>query len=288
MNATGPDRFSTPADDGDWVTPQTLLFVPGDRPERFAKAAATGADAVIIDWEDSVRAANKVAARNATQSWLLARRGYVRVNAWGTADFDADLDMLAGLSSCRNGLAAIVLPKAENSRQVDDLIERMPSKVKVIALIESAVGLLAASSIAEHSAVALLAFGNLDFAADCGLTVEGPAEWELLPARAQLTYASRAAGLPGPIDGVTADVADERSVHADSTRAVRLGFSGKLCIHPRQVPIVTKAFAPAIEQIEWATRILNSVSEGVGLVDGTMVDRPVILRAQQILSRSTR
>jgi citrate lyase subunit beta/citryl-CoA lyase len=147
-------------------------------------------------------------------------------------------------------------------------------------------GLAAAAAIAAHPAVCLLAFGNLDFAADCGMTVEGPLELELLPARAHLSYISRAAGLPGPIDGVTADVSDDQSVLADARRGAKLGFSGKLCIHPRQVPVVAGAFRPSTDQVLWARRILASISEGVALVDGAMVDRPVVLRAQHIMDRA--
>lgn len=269
-------------------TPRTFLFVPGDRPERFDKATAAGADAVIIDLEDSVTAANKATARSAIQSWLTTGRAYVRVNPARTADFAADLDMLTAVASSVNGLAGVVLPKAEQPDDIEHLVAQLNPEVRVVALIESAIGLLGAAALAAHPAVELLAFGNLDFAADCGLTVEAPLELELLPARAHLSYVSRAAGLPGPIDGVTPDVTNDQAAEHDAARAVRLGFSGKLCVHPRQVPIVTQAFAPAPDQVEWAKRILSSISEGVGLVDGAMVDRPVMIRAQQLLDRAGR
>ena len=269
-------------------TPRTFLFVPGDRPERYDKAVAARPDAVIIDLEDSVTATNKAAARTAIKTWLATGRAYVRINPARTADFFADLDMLAAVTSAANGLTGVVLPKAESLDDIDHLVGKLTPGIKVIALIESAVGLLGAAALAAHPAVELLAFGNLDFAADCGLTVEGPQELELLPARAHLSYVSRAAGLPGPIDGVTPDVTNDRAAEEDAARAGRLGFSGKLCVHPRQVPIVDNAFTPSLEQVQWAHHILNSISEGVGLVDGSMVDRPVILRAQQILNRTNR
>lgn len=265
-------------------TPRTLLFVPGDRPDRFGKAVASGADAVILDLEDSVSPANKAKARTAVRSWLSSNRAFVRVNPAGTEDGEADLRTLASVT----GVSALVLPKAEGPEDVDRAIERIRPSINVVALIESAAGLLAATAIAGHPAVALLAFGNLDFAADCGLTVEPPLELELLPARAQLTYISRASGLPGPVDGVTANISDDQSAAEDSLRAVRLGFSGKLCVHPRQVPVVARAFAPSAQQVNWAERILASVSEGIALVDGAMVDRPVILRAKDILARAAR
>jgi citrate lyase subunit beta / citryl-CoA lyase len=264
--------------------PTTLLFVPGDRPERFDKAVASGADAVIIDLEDSVPAANKATARSAAVSWLASNQAFVRVNPARTDECAADLRML----SSAKGVSTLVLPKAESPGDIDHLLEQLELHPQVVALIESAAGLAAAAAIAAHPAVALLAFGNLDFAADCRMTVEGPLELELLPARAQLTYASRAAGLRGPIDGVTPDVSNDDAALEDSLRAARLGFSGKLCVHPRQVPVVAGAFAPSSEQIDWAKRILASVAEGVALVDGAMVDRPVILRARNIMGRAGR
>lgn len=91
--------------------------------------------------------------------------------------------------------------------------------------------------------------------------------------------------MPGPIEGVTANVSKDDEALEDALRAARLGFSGKLCVHPRQVPVVAGAFAPSAEQVDWAQRILASVAEGVALVDGAMVDRPVILRARSIMDR---
>jgi citrate lyase subunit beta / citryl-CoA lyase len=264
------------------LTPRTLLFVPGDRPDRFDKAAAAGAHGVIIDLEDSVPAQHKEQARAATAAWLARATAWVRVNPSGTDDFLVDLDRCASAP----GLAGIVIPKAERTQDLDRLAERVGPAVPVIAMIESARGLLAAEAIAGHPSVQLIAFGNLDFAADCGLSVDSPDELELLPARTHLSVVARAAGIPGPIDGVTADVRNPSAAARDAARAARLGFSGKLCVHPSQVPVVHQAFAPSADQITWAQRILGAVSEGVGVVDGAMVDRPVLLRAQQILDRA--
>jgi citrate lyase subunit beta/citryl-CoA lyase len=263
-------------------TPTTLLFVPGDRAERFDKAVASGADAVIIDLEDSVPPAAKTRARAAVASWLAHHRAYVRVNPARTGDFSDDVEMLGSAE----GVAGLVLPKAEAPDDVDRLQEGVRSDAPIVALIESAAGLVGAAAIAAHPRVALLAFGNLDFAADCGMTVTGPEELELLSARSHLVHVSRAAGLPGPIEGVTADVSTDDAALRDSLRAVRLGFSGKLCVHPRQVPVVAGAFAPTAEQVAWAEQITASVTDGVALVDGAMVDRPVILRARNVLARA--
>jgi citrate lyase beta subunit len=260
---------------------RSLLFVPGDRPDRFEKASSSGADAVIIDLEDSVRPAAKTAARDAVRTWLGpgGGRAWVRINAAPDEHHEADLEALAGAE----GLLGVVLPKAEDPARVDDVVRRM-GEVAVLALVESATGLLAAERLARHPAVKLLAFGNLDFAEDCGITVSDPDEPELLPARSHLVLVSRAAGLGAPVDGVTADLRRGDPIRRDATRAARLGFGGKLCVHPSQVPEVHAAFAPTPEQVAWATTILGSVREGVGVVDGAMVDRPVILRARRILS----
>jgi citrate lyase subunit beta/citryl-CoA lyase len=263
-----------------------MLFVPGNRPERFAKAVASGADAVIIDLEDSVPPVERPTARSAVECWLVDNRAFVRVNPAGTPDFDLDLEMLAKANI--GGLEAIVLPKAEAAADVDAALRGAGADVPVVALIESAAGLAAAAQVAAHPAVALLAFGNLDFAADCGITVESPLELELLPARAQLAYVCRAAGLPGPIDGVTPQVHDDQALDVDVARAVRLGYAGKLCVHPRQVPRVAQAFVPSTDQVDWARRVLSAVTDGVAMVDGAMVDRPVLLKAREIVARYER
>jgi citrate lyase subunit beta / citryl-CoA lyase len=197
------------------LTPRTLLFVPGDRPDRFDKAAAAGADGVIIDLEDSVPAQHKEQARAATAAWLARATAWVRVNPCGTDDFLVDVDRCTAAP----GLAGIVVPKAERTQDLDGLTDRVGPAVPVIALIESARGLLAAEAIARHPSVQLIAFGNLDFAADCGLSVESPDELELLPARTHLSVIARAAAIPAA---------------RDAARAARLGFSGKLCVGQRE------------------------------------------------------
>ncbi len=269
-------------DDTIAASPRTLLFVPGVRPDRYDKAVASGADAVIVDLEDSVPATGKDAARASVASWLETGRAWVRVNSATSAEVARDLAALAG----RPGLLGVVVPKAEGAETIDTVVDATGGRTRVIALVESARGLLHAPELAEHPHVDLLAFGNLDFAEDCAMSVESAEELELLPARTHLVVASRAAGIPGPIDGVTADVRDAAAAQRDAERAVRLGFSGKLCVHPSQVSAVHQALRPTTEQIAWARRILSSLTDGVGVVEGAMVDRPVLLRAQRILSRA--
>ena len=262
--------------------PRSMLFVPGDRPERFDKAVASGADAVILDLEDSVAADLKDFARASVRSWLQAGQAWVRINPPGSDFHEVDL---AALASCP-GVVGVVVPKAEDPADLDRIADLL-SDIPHIALVESARGLLAATTLANHPAVRQLAFGNLDFAADCQMTVSTPDELELLGARTHLVVACRAAGLPGPIDGVTSNVTDPSAAETDARRGADLGFSGKLCVHPSQVAAVHRAFSPTAEQVAWARHILGSVSEGVAAVDGQMIDRPALLRARRILSRAT-
>jgi citrate lyase subunit beta/citryl-CoA lyase len=236
---------------------------------------------VIIDLEDAVRPERKERARTAAAEWLERGRAWIRLNPLGTREALLDLDRCAAAP----GVAGLVVPKSESTSDLDRLVEEVGPDLPLIALIESARGLLAAGSIAAHPGVRLLAFGNLDFAADCGLPVTGPDEPELFPARLQLTVVSRAAGLPGPVDGVTAEIRDMNVTAHDAAWAAGLGYSGKLCVHPAQVPVVNDAFAPPADQVEWATRVVEAVTGGVAVIDGRMVDRPVLTRARQILGR---
>ena len=256
---------------------RSYLFVPGDRPERFDKAWASVADEIILDLEDAVTPENKARARDAVAGWLDgARPIWLRVNAVDTEWFADDL-RLAG----EPGVAGVMLSKAEViPGELASLYQARG--VGVIALIETALGLARLQQLATASAVQRLAFGALDFQADLG--IEGDDE-ELLFFRSQLVWQSRLAGLQPPVDGVTVAVSDADAVTRDTRRARRLGFGGKLCIHPRQLEMVHVAFAPDDAQRAWAQRVLAALEAGgAGAValDGKMVDRPVALKAQRI------
>ncbi|MBY4568706.1 CoA ester lyase [Gordonia sihwensis] len=256
----------------------TLLFVPGDRPERFEKAAAAGADLVVVDLEDAVPAANKEKARAEAAAWIAAGHTCaVRINAADTEHFDADVSALAGSG------AAIMLPKAEDPAAAARLADTTGSAV--IALIETARGVLAAASIASAPGVVRLAIGTFDLAAQLGVD---PTDTEALAAsRGALVLASAAAGLTGPVDGVTGSVDDPDRVRADVAYARRLGFAGKLVIHPKQLDPTSSAFAPSADDIAWARRIIEALgTDGVAVVDGQMVDKPVVDRARSILDRA--
>jgi citrate lyase subunit beta/citryl-CoA lyase len=255
---------------------RSWLFVPGDRPERFAKASAAGADAVIIDLEDAVPAASKNAAREHARQWLRAGHpAYLRINASGSAWCGEDL-ALAGLAK------GIMLPKAE---QAGDIARVMAAGAPcVLPLIESALGMWQAHALASQPGVQRLVFGNIDFALDLGIS--GEEDEPLLHFRSQLVLVSRVAGIQPPVDGVTTSFNEEDVLRRDSLRAKRMGFGGKLCIHPRQVAAVNLAYAPTVLEIEWARQVEQAAAAADGAavsLHGKMIDRPVILRAQEIL-----
>lgn len=262
----------------------TWLFVPGDRPERFDKAAAAGADVVVLDLEDAVAPADKAIAREAVVAWLDGVPGMgvtscvVRINAAPERAGD-----LAALTRLRGGRpVTVMVAKAEAPEELVELLGRFPPGSTAVALLETARGILAAPAIATVPGVVRLAIGTFDLAAELG--VDPDEDEALAPARGALVLASAAAGLAGPVDGVTGAVDDADRITADTTRSRRRGFAGKLCIHPRQVPVVRAALAPGAEEVRWAERVVAAGEGAVALVDGRMVDKPVVDRARRILA----
>ena len=259
---------------------RSYLFVPGDRPERFAKACASGAHAVIVDLEDAVAPENKAAARAAVAAWLHPDHPViVRINAADTGWFREDC-ALAG----RPGVAGIMLPKAERLEDIAAL--RAAGAPAVLPLIETAVGYDQARALAGAAGVQRLVFGSIDFQLDLGITGEDEA---LLAFRSGLVLASRLAGIAAPVDGVSTALDDPARLAADAARARQLGFGGKLCIHPKQVPGVNAAFSPSEAEVGWAKRVLEAAGRANGAavaVDGKMVDRPVLLRARAVLDEA--
>lgn len=255
----------------------SLLFVPGDRPERFAKAVQAGADLVILDLEDAVHPEQRAQARQNIVAWLgSGGRACVRINPVDSAEYLLDLQALEGL----DGLVSLMLAKAD-APAVKDLSQRV--QVPIIALIESCHGVAQATEVAASPGVERIAFGHLDYAVDLGA---GPTPNAMLYARSILVQASRLAGLPGPIDGVTVSLEDHEVLTADTRHARELGMTGKLLIHPRQVAATHAAFRPAEAEISLAQRILQAATQGAVRVDGEMVDAPRIMRAQAILRRA--
>lgn len=263
--------------------PRTYLFVPGDRPERYAKALASGADAVVVDLEDAVLPAAKDAAREAVGRWLAdePRREHVvvRINDERTPWFDADLALL---KACR--AVAVMLPKAEQVATITRLREACPG-IFVLPLVESALGMLAAQALAGAPGVQRLVFGTIDYALDLDLG-DDPAALDA--GASHLTLVSRAAGLAAPVAGVSTAIDDEAALLADLARARRHGFGAKLCIHPRQVAPIHAALRPTEAELSWAHRVLQLAdgSSGALQLDGRMVDKPVIDRARRIVERA--
>lgn len=257
---------------------RSYLYVPGNRPDRFDKALAAGADAVIVDLEDAVPPAEKPAARAALSAWLKpAQPVIVRVNATDSPWFAEDLAACAA-----PGVAGVVLPKAEDiGADVVALCKR--SGAALLPLIETAAGMARAESVAATPCVQRLMFGTIDFQFELGIDGDGD---ELLAFRSRLVLASRLAGIQSPVDGPCTSWEDAALLDADCRRARRLGFGGKLCIHPRQVAAVNAAFSPAEAEVAWARRVVEAARGSGGAavaVDGRMVDRPVILKAERIL-----
>ena len=261
------------------LSPRSYLFVPGSRPDRFAKACAAGADAVVIDLEDSVAPADKATARAAIAAWLTpAQPVFVRVNVAMSECFHDDLK-LGG----KPGIAGVLLPKAERIEDICMVAGHFGPAVPILLQIETAQGFSIARGMAGVKGVQRLLFGSIDFQLDLGMAAE---EDELLYFRSQIVLASRLAGIQSPVDGVTTDINSPERVREDTLRARRLGFGGKMCIHPKQVPVVNECFAPTAEEESWAKRVVEAsaaVHGGATSVDGQMVDRPVLARAEKIL-----
>jgi citrate lyase subunit beta / citryl-CoA lyase len=264
------------------MLPRSYLFVPADRPERFAKALASGADLVIIDLEDAVAPADKAAARDALAPWLAgegrAARVALRINSVDTPWFEDDLRLAA-----QPGVAAVVLPKAERAADLARVRAAAP-QAALLPLIETALGVDRVREVANSPGVQRLLFGSIDLQLDMGIQGEGE---ELLMFRSQLVLASRLAQRASPVDGVCTALNDDAPLRDDALRARRLGFGGKLCIHPRQVATVNAAFSPQPEELAWAQRVVQAAEQAQGAavaVDGKMVDKPVLLRAQALLA----
>jgi citrate lyase subunit beta/citryl-CoA lyase len=233
---------------------------------------------VIVDLEDAVAPDAKAGARSALAEWLpqAPRPVLVRINAADTEWFAADLTLCA-----RANVGGILLPKCE---RVDDLqrIAAACPGVPLHPLVETAHGLWNALALAQAQGVRSLLFGSLDFQADLGIGDD-----DLLHARSQLVLVSRVAGIAAPIDGVTQAIDDPEAIRRDAARSRELGFGGKACIHPNQVDIVNECFAPTAAEVRWAEAVVAAFATSAGdavRVEGRMVDRPVLLKAQGILA----
>lgn len=260
---------------------RTALFVPADRPDRFAKALASGADAVIVDFEDAVVDAHKGRARALLREFLDATPGagvWVRINMAGHSEHASDLELCG-----HPGVIGVVVPKAQDVKQ---LAQVAALGKPVWPIIESAQGLAALDALARVPGVERLTFGGLDLSLDLGMTPgTGGAERMLDQARYALLVQSRLAGLQAPLDTVFPDLANEQGLQEFARNAGHMGFAGMLCIHPRQVSSVHAALAPSTADLNWARRVVaGAANDGAFTVDGQMVDAPVIERARRLLA----
>jgi citrate lyase subunit beta/citryl-CoA lyase len=265
-----------------------FLFVPGTRPDRFIKALDSGADGIVIDLEDAVAQEDKQKARDAiraawpTFSAEQKKRLIIRSNSPGSQFYSADLILVQELNA-----ACLLIPKSESLDQMNGAAQILPNTA-IIPMIETAIGLEHLNEIANSEQVLRLALGNIDLQADLGMVCD-PQETELQTARFQIVLASRLAQIAPPVDGVTPSTDDVERITGDAERAKRMGFGGKLCIHPKQVAIVKDAFMPSSEEISWAQRVIEAdkASKGAAVkLDGRMIDRPVVLLAQRTVARA--
>ncbi len=255
----------------------TGLYVPGNRPDRFDKAVATGADLVILDLEDSVAPVDKAFARDAVTAWLAGASVdsvikpvlQVRVH-----DRD-DLAALRGLSGFE-----VRLPKVETTAQLDEVAAALPG-VAVTALVESAFGVEHAAEIAAHPTVTRLGLGESDLASELGTR----ADQVLDHARVRLLYAALAAGLPAPMLSAYPDIRDLDGLRADTERGRALGWVGRVAIHPTQLPVIAEVFRPTADERRWADEVLAAGAGVSTLRSGEMVDPAMVGRAKAILAR---
>jgi citrate lyase beta subunit len=274
-----------------------MLFVPGSRQDRFAKAMSAGADAVVFDLEDSVEAGQKSKARTLIAEFLSTANDdvlrLVRFNAVNTAEGEADLEFFSG-EVLFDGL---ILPKVE-SASVVELVARsftgyegVGDAPPLLLLLETPRAILQAAEIAAADApVAALLLGAEDLTARLAVerTVDGE---ELIFARGQVAMAAATVGADA-IDAVFTNLLDAESLRRDCERARGLGFRGKMAIHPKQVGVINDVFTPTASDVERATRLVaayeaaRAAGEGVTTMDGRMVELPIVDRARRILAHA--
>ncbi len=282
------------------MSARSHLYVPGDRPDVLAKALGRGADALIVDLEDAVAVAAKDAARAAVAEWLGGLPAaadnpvevWVRVNPGAAALVDVEAVALPAL-------AGICLAKAEGADEVAAVaaaLDRWEAQrgiaagsIGIAPRLESASAVLRAAEIARAPRVRRLQVGEADLKADTGIE-PGEDERELLWVRSQVVLASAAAGIDPPVGPVTTNFRDLDALRASTEAVRRLGYRGRACIHPAQIPVVHEVFTPSQEQVDAARTLIAAyeaaVAAGSGVLlgpDGRMVDEAVVRQARRLL-----
>ncbi|MFF4094060.1 HpcH/HpaI aldolase/citrate lyase family protein [Streptomyces sp. NPDC001834] len=265
------------------AVPLTLLYVPGDRPEVVRKARDAGADVVIVDLEDAVAPHRREYARAATAELLSEASGDTAVPLHVRVRTEADVRALAGLP----GLAGLRLPKITHAATVHRLAAVAPG-VALCPLLESALGVEHAYTIAAaHPQVRSIALGEADLRADLGVGDDTGLDWS----RSRVVVAARAAGLAPPAQSVFPDVQDLDGLRASCAHGRSLGFLGRAAIHPRQLPVIERAFRPTAQEVEAAEEIVTAaVTEqgALALPDGRFVDAAVVASAHRTLALAHR
>ncbi len=263
------------------MSARSYLYVPGDQPRMLAKAHQRGADALIVDLEDAVAPTRKMRAREVLREFLPSPcETWVRINNHP--------DLLTGDIYAAAAASGIVLPSAE-PREVAEVASLTP--LPVTALIETAAGLLAAAEIATSGHVVRLSLGEVDLAAELGIT-PGSAGTELLYARSHVVVASAAGRLDAPTGPVATDFRDLASLEQSTAALARLGFGSRSAIHPAQLSIINDTFTPTTRQVGEAQAQIEAYEtalrhgEGATSVNGKMLDVAVIRQARQIVSRA--
>lgn len=264
---------------------RSWLFVPATRPDRFAKAAASGADRVILDLEDAVAPDEKADARRGLMTATIPRDVpvYVRVNSALTPWFEEDLGVARTLA-----IRGVLLPKADSASHVERVLAAIAPEHVVVPIIETAAGLWNVLDVARCPRVERLVFGALDFTLDTGIH---DADGAFDSVRSRIVVASKVAGIAPPVDLVTLAIDDQEQLRRHAARSWSFGFGGKLCIHPKQIPITNDAFRPSDEEVAWARAILDELAtrsgDAVFSHNGELVDRPVIERAKQVIDTAS-
>lgn len=281
------------------MIPRSYLFVPATSGRKIEKAYGSAADAIIIDLEDAVAVSEKPAARAALATLvpaLPARRTWIRINAVESDFCFADLQ-----ACCRVGIAGLLLPKLESAEQVRmidwvlcslEKAQGLPRRgIELAGIVETAAGLQRVGDIAAASPrLRRLMFGAVDLAADLGIDT-GDDVGATGHARFAIACASRAAGLEPPADTAYVDIPNLEGLRATTMRARALGYTGKGCIHPDQIPVVNEVFTPSGTEVEWARQVVGAfeTAERNGLaaikLDGQMIDYPVVEKARLLLAR---
>lgn len=267
------------------ITFKSLLFVPGSRPDRFDKAAGSGADTIIIDLEDAVLPEAKGEARTAALDWLEQRgtiKAGIRINSPRTAEGCADIAALAFATSTPD---FVMVPKAETGIDLEIVDEALRHDAPLISVIESGRGLRRAFDIAKQSKAGVL-FGGADYCASLGADLSN---WDaMIVARGTIAGACGAAGVPA-YDVPYLDIKDAAGLEASTRAAKAMGFAGRACIHPTQVSTVNAVFHPSPKEVEDALSIISALESAQGgavLHNGKLIDRPIILAAQRTLAKA--